>query len=220
MMATTTMMATTMALSVSDAWALAGIALMVMAVLARLAPVRSALGRLPIPVRLALAAAVLASALWPMAGFGADGLTWAAQLRGLVGDFSATSMLVAVLALAAPGRTSVGDRQALALASLVAGTLLIGLQLGSDRLDLYRLGYSGWGLPIGAATLALIAAWQGWTRTVLALTTALAAWGFGIPESSNLWDALLDPWWVLWCAGALLVRAWRGRRRADRLGRA
>ncbi len=202
-----------MSTSNHDVWALSGLAVVISAMLVRLLlRWRPSVGAWMV---LMLTVALVATALWPSAGFGDARLTWAAHLRGITGDFSTTTVVVAAGWLLWRQPTAPMDRHALALLSVVVGAGLIGLQLGSDRFDLYRLGYGAGVLVSGVALAAALSAWRGFIRTALALALSLVVWSLGWPESQNLWDSLLDPWWVLWCAGVVstaLLRSVRRRR--------
>lgn len=166
------------------------------------------------------------SAVWPAAGLGDSGLTWAAWVRGISGDLSASSAVLLLAALAARLRRSPAapsprlpveaDGVALRLAVAGFGWALILTQLLTDRIDLYSLGYAGWALPLGCIALGALAAALGFWRSALALGAALLAWSLGLMESSNLWDALIDPWLTLWASGSLLAM---GVRRVLRRGR-
>lgn len=197
-------------MNAGDPWALAGWAIVASAVVATVVP-RTVGARVSVAVRstavAALVAALLVMAVAPVARFGVDGLTWAAIWRGHASDPSAPLVLLAAWRLLgqASGRgravpPSTDLRMLLAVAG-IAGWALIVTHLGSDRWDLYRLGQSGWILPGACAVLALAAAASGWARCALALAGGLAAWGWRLPESTNLWDALVDPWLTLLATG-------------------
>ena len=209
-----------MTVTATDAWALAGLALCAAGAIC--GALRRGLGRrLPAPTLSGLCVGVvtgcLVSALWPALGMGEPALTWAAWLRGITGDPSATTVVL-VLAWAAAPRGAVRpslttvDLEGLLLRWTVAlvGWALLLSHLLSDRIDLYRLGYEGASFPLGLLAIAFAAAFLGAWRMALSLAAALSAWGLGLMESSNLWDAVLDPWLVVWATGSLV---WIGVRR-------
>lgn len=214
------------ATAASDLWALGGWALVVAAVGATVA-VRPITGAPP-GRRAALAGLtllLLATAVLPAAARFGDGVTWAAVLRGHAGDPSAVLVVAALwrlggrLAVSPRGQTrgpdpdAQADRRWLLGLVAVAGWALVLTQLTTDRIDLYRLGYTGMEVALGTAVLAIAAALRGHVRTATALAGALAAWGLRLPESTNLWDALADPWLTLAATGWWMAWAWRRVRR-------
>lgn len=213
--------ASVMAVSPSDAWALSALALAGASLLVggarRLVGGRSpGAGASPgWPGAAAwVAGLALISALWPALGFGAQGLTWAGWLRGIVGDLGAfTVVLLVAWAVSAPSRQRPPPRtdaegQVLRLGVAVLGWSLWLSHLLSDRVDFYSAGYGGPVLPLAVVTVAAAALLGAW-RLAIGLSAALAAWGLGLMESGNLWDAVLDPWLVLWATGAGIRLAWR-----------
>lgn len=215
--------------SASDLWALGGWACVVAAAVATVGlrgRAAAAPGGEPdTGRRLALAAvavALLLTAVLPMAARLDHGLTWAAVLRGHVGDPGAVLVVAALWRLAGrlagtggprspdAARRADADRRLLLGLAAVAGWLLIVTQLGTDRIDPYRLGYGAPEVVAGVAVAAGAAAWWGHARTATALAAGLAAWGLGLTESSNLWDALFDPWVTV--AATAWWSAWGWRR--------
>lgn len=217
----------------TDAWALLALAIVLAAGL--FGALRRGPGsRLPPGLGWMLAGLLLlasaASAVWPVLGFAGGGLTWASWVRGIAGDLSATTVVLVVawawLPLPAarpapdalqPGRSRPllqGEALWLRLAVVATGWPLVLGHLLTDRLDLYRLGHDGAALPLVlfVVVLALGAAAAGAWRSACALAAALAAWGLALMESSNLWDALLDPWLLLWATGSLLLRGLQAAR--------
>lgn len=209
--------------AVGAAWGLGGLGLaLAVAVLAllRLGAARhlrgGALGTL-VGSTLALC---VGTAVWPAAGFGEPALTWAAWVRGVVGDLSATSVVLLLAALAsvvaarpAGGARSPGlDGIVLRIGAAALGWTLIATHLFSDRVDLYSAGYANGPLLPVVLVLACAAALAGAWRCALSLAAALLASGLGLPESTNLWDALVDPWLTVWASASLVALGWRALR--------
>ena len=155
---------------------------------------------------------------WPVA---AAPLPLLAYVRGVSSDLSVSFVLVAVLGLGhrtgwwqGPGPR---ERHALAVALALAALVLYPTALGWGDADVYRAGWGG--LPLGLALLFVcaIAWWRGFRLLPMAVAAALIAWSFGLMESTNLWDYLIDPWLAiasifqclrcLWCWLVVKVRS-------------
>jgi hypothetical protein len=158
--------------------------------------------RTPSGIRRALAAGAGALALIPVA----DGVSAAMALRALWGDPSVTTLQLLALSLA--GRPApIGRAPAAALA--IFGMAFYVLALGLGDFDPYRLGYAAWPVAAVLAAAAMLAWHRGQPLWLWLLAVDLAVFAAGLPESSNLWDALFDPLLV----AAALILAVRGRRR-------
>lgn len=198
----------------SDLWALLALALA--AAVAVLDLWRRWVGPPSVPLALGVTALLAVSAITPALALGASGLTWAGGLRGVAGDLSATTVVLLLVRWTGhlPGRAAPAvdpwERRLGFGAIALAGWTLYATVLGSSVLDPYRIGWSGWALPAACSVIGALAAGLGARRTALAMAAALAAWGLGLMESENLWDALLDPWLVLFASAALLGDAARG----------
>jgi len=155
-----------------------------------------------IGVRSRIAAVLLALlVLVPVHG----GVSPAMALRGLWGDPSVTTLQLLVLALA--GRTPPALRsgwRAPACLTVVAAALYASA-LGPWNLDLYRFGYQPAALAAAFGAIALIAWWRGQPLYLWLLAIDLIAWRAGCLESTNLWDALLDPL-LMFAMLALILR--------------
>ena len=122
-----------------------------------------------------------------------EGVSLAMALRGLWGDPSITTLQL--LALSYAGKTPATLRHgwrvpaAIALLSLA----LYASALGPWNIDLYRLGYQAAVLVASLGAIALIGWWRGQALYLWLLAIDLLAWRAGLLESSNFWDALLDP---------------------------
>lgn len=102
------------------------------------------------------------------------------------------------------------DRQAAWVFGAVAGGLLYPLALGWGPLDPYSLGWHFGPLVAGGGVVALILHWQR-NRFGLVLFLAVGAWALRLPESSNYWDCLVDPFYFLASLGVLGSKIWRSR---------
>ena len=159
-----------------------------------LAAVAAAIRLLRLPVR-ARYALMLAAALAVFVPIG--GLSIAAYVRGVTGDLSAATLVLAGAGCIAQltGRTSIGrrDRQALCWLLALAAAFLYPFALGWTRFDPYALGYGSIAF-VTALLLVTLAAW--WARLyviVFIVIAAALAYLAGAYESRNLWDYLIDP---------------------------
>ncbi len=154
------------------------------------------------------------------------GLSLAGWLRGMVGDLSATSVLLLGSALYTrvgrlAGRADlVGwdarERYGLLFFLSVIALLLYPFALGIGVLDPYRTGFGGVSFLLVLALLALWAMRRRLTLLPLALSLAVAAWSIGWYESTNIWDYLIDAPLAVYALVAtgklLLLNARRGKR--------
>lgn len=126
-----------------------------------------------------------------------DGISTALYLRGVTGDLSIPSLL---LLCVAPVSLLIGkplvpepDRRWFAVVFSAAALLLYPCALGLTAWDPYALGYR----PALMGTLLFLLLTAAILREryliALALAAAPAAFSFGLLESRNLWDYLLDP---------------------------
>lgn len=169
----------------------------------QLAP-RRGHGNSPPPLAPMATLASLAAALLVQVPF-MDGVSAAMALRGLIGDPSITTVQLLVLSLA--GRTPAAlSRGWVAPAALVLlGLLLYPAALGALDWDIYRAGYQP-ALLLALLALPALAAWsRGQSLALWLLGIDLLAFAAGLPESTNLWDSLIDPLLFL-AALVLLIR--------------
>jgi hypothetical protein len=141
-------------------------------------------------------AAILFLSLW--LPFGGAGLLLLGYARGVLSDFSVTSVVLSVLFIGqrsgflnGPGDV---EKRALFVALSFAALLLYPTALGWGDWDAYNLG---WGSTAGVAVLSLLMLFCFWRRfrlLPLLMAAALLAWSIGLLESTNLWDYLIDPW--------------------------
>jgi len=166
------------------------------------------LQRFPVRARIAV---MLAGAFAVFAPIG--DLSAAAYVRGVTGDLSITTLVLAGAACVAQltGRTVIEPQDLRALFWLVAcGALcLYPFALGWTRFDPYALGYGSIEF-VTALLLITLAAWHLRRNfVVIIVIAAVLAYCIGVYESRNLWDYLIDPLVALYA----LVRLLAGVRR-------
>ena len=122
----------------------------------------------------------------------------AAYARGISSDLSITLVALAAWHIgqralgwrAIPGRDQLAVMVAVALAAL----FLYPMALGWGNWDAYRPGWGSWGMLMCLGVLCTTC-WVSGLKVLPALVAlGLLAWAFGLMESGNLWDYLLDPW--------------------------
>jgi hypothetical protein len=143
----------------------------------------------------------------------ASELSLAGALRSLTGDLSITTLILLVAGILSLllDRKLVrsSDLQGVMLFASGGGLVFYPLALGLSSGDPYTLGYGSPILLLGLLCLSLGAV--AYERSLLALCTtgAVAAFTFGIYDSTNLWDYLLDPLLTVYALGWLVVRVRR-----------
>jgi hypothetical protein len=153
---------------------------------------------------------VLAAIPIPLAG----GLSISGYLRGTAGAPSVTSLVLlgaSLLAVAGGSEARMAKEiLAVALPTIPAAAFLYPMSLGLTRFDPYVLGYRSHALwLLGVIALGAVASALARRDLLLvSLLGAVAAWRFGLGESTNLWDYLIDPWLSLF-AVVWLGRYWR-----------
>lgn len=146
------------------------------------------------------------------------GLPLAGYVRGVVGDPSISTMMLAGAWLVSfvRGRELVDarERSAWLLAAVAAALFLYPGALGASAFDPYALGYGSYGFATSLLAVTLVA-WRArrfWL--VASIVAALTAYLLGLLESANLWDYLVDPligvygalWWLRRAARGSLAR--------------
>ena len=131
----------------------------------------------------------------------------AAYVRGITADFSITLIALAVWRLfhLSMGWRAIAKHEETAVMAATAATalLLYPLALGLGDWDAYRPGWGSWGMLLALLVLCTVC-WVKGLRVLPALVAlALLAWTFGLMESTNLWDYLLDPWLSVFALGHL-----------------
>ena len=182
-------------MSASDAFGLFGCGVL------GLAAVATVIGRWRLPLG-ARYAVMLAAAFAVFIPFG--DLPAAAYLRGITGDVSVTTLILAGAACIArlTGKALIGPRDLRALFWLLAlaAAFLYPFALGWTPFDPYSLGYGSIGLLTALLCVTLAAWWARLYAIVFIVIVAALAYLAGAYESRNLWDYLIDP---LVCAYAL-----------------
>ena len=179
------------------------------------------LQRFPVVARIAV---MLAGAFAVLATFGE--LSAAAYVRGVTGDLSMTTLVLAGAACVAQFTrgTVIESRDLRVLFWLVAAAaaFLYPFALGWTRFDPYALGYGSIEF-VTALLLVTLAAWHFRRNLVVLIVVAAAlAYCVGAYESRNLWDYLIDPLVALVALVWLLAGARRRSRQvaATRAGAA
>jgi hypothetical protein len=164
------------------------------------------LRRLPVRARYAV---MLAAALAVFVPIG--DLSVAAYVRGVTGDLSAATLVLAggVCLAQLTGRALIGrrDKQALCWLLALAAAFLYPFALGWTRFDPYALGFGSVEF-ITVLVLITLASW-GARLNLIVLVVVVAALAFlgGAYESRNLWDYLIDPLVALYAMVRLLAGA-------------
>ena len=189
-------------MSASDAFGLFGCGLLTLAAIATLIRLR----RFPVRVRYTVVLAAAFAFLIPISD-----LSIAAYVRGVTGDLSAATLVLAGAACftQVTGRASIGhrDKQALCWLLALAAAFLYPFALGWTRFDPYALGYGSIEF-VTALLLVTFAAW--WARLdliVFVIVAAALAYLAGAYDSRNLWDTLIDPLVALYAMVRLLAAA-------------
>ena len=140
----------------------------------------------------------------------------AGYARGMVGDLSITSVVLAWLVLSQPFRAANDEKNRAHLLMLIATVAVIfyPMTLGVTLIDPYRLGYS----DVLFVSIVLLIAIAAWFRKSYLLASCLAltviAWSLGWYESTNLWDYLLDPLLAIYAILNLLTRQLKPKSKA------
>lgn len=121
-------------------------------------------------------------------------------LTGLCANFSLPllALLIAMIARKAFDVELLGKdgmRAAMWFGAL-AGSLLFPMALGLGSFDPYPLGWNFSWLFAGSGVLTAVLLWCG-NRFGLVLLSAIVAYHFGLLESNNYWDYLVDPVYFL-----------------------
>lgn len=128
-----------------------------------------------------------------------EGVSLAMALRGLWGDPSVTTVLLVLLSLCNRSPAVLVQDWRLPAAIAAIATVFYIMALGWGDFDPYRLGYQPWGLIAVLALPALYAWWRGHALPMWILAADVLTFATGLPESTNLWDTLLDPLLAMAC---------------------
>lgn len=162
--------------------------------------------RLPVRYRLLLLAGLLAATLIPLG----TGLSLAHYLRGLTDELSMVTLLwlLACVGCTLGWLPRWSQAHAWQLWSIFAllGVVLYPAAMGVGMVDSYGWGYAPRMLIalIGLLTLGLLL--LGNLLGVALLTLTSLGFMLGLKTSDNYWDYLLDPFVVLYSAGALVAQ--------------
>jgi hypothetical protein len=163
------------------------------------------LRRLPVRARYAVMLAATVAVFVPIGD-----LSIAAYVRGVTGDLSVTTLVLAGAACftQVTGRTLIGhrDKQALCWLLALAAAFLYPFALGWTPFDPYALGFGSVEF-ITALLLITLAAWVARLNLiVLVVAAAVLAYLVDAYESRNLWDYLIDPLVSVYALVRLLTR--------------
>ena len=142
-----------------------------------------------------------------------EGLPLTAFFRGVGGDLSTTLLALSVLSLShrLVDTAAVTKREFTVLMVVIsaAALLLYPTALGWGNWDAYRLGWGSWWLLAALLALCGVSAWLGLRVLPALIALALLGWSFGLMESGNLWDYLLDPWLSAYALGFVFIKCWQ-----------
>ena len=203
----------------TDITGLAGIALAIVTLAFRV----SFFARLQVNLKIVLFFVIVIVVAMPI-----DGLSAVEFVRGILGDFSITTLVLLTLFLILPrpisgGRAEMGAetllyhranlrpsrppaRGKLLMLIVVTALLLYPLALGVSTYDPYRLGFGNLWFIAGLLIIALVASFQQYTLIALSISLAVLAWSVGWNESNNLWNYLIDPWVAIYALVALVKK--------------
>ncbi len=138
-------------------------------------------------------------------------LSVAEYFRGIFGDLSLTTQLLLYGALFSrfTGRSHYNCCEKWTLFSLAAitGALFYPFALGFSYTDPYGWGFNSYIMLLVVTILALIAWQRRWYFSTLIISMALLSWSFGLLESRNLWDYLIDPALFIYASIACFIKA-------------
>lgn len=134
----------------------------------------------------------------------------AAFFRGFTGDLSITLLALSVWSLCHRlwDTSAISKRELTVLLAVVvaAALLLYPTALGWGDWDAYRLGWGSWWLLSALLLLCAVSIWLSFFVLPALMALALLAWSFGLMESGNLWDYLMDPWLSAFALGFVFIK--------------
>ena len=134
----------------------------------------------------------------------------AAFFRGFTGDLSITLLALSVWSLCHRlwDTSAISKRELTALLAVVgaAALLLYPTALGWGDWDAYRLGWGSWWLLSALLLICAISIWLSLFVLPALMALSLLAWSFGLMESGNLWDYLMDPWLSGFALGFVFIK--------------
>lgn len=146
------------------------------------------------------------------------GLPLAGYVRGIVGDPSVSTLLLAGTSLVSyvldRELLDTRERAAWLAGALIGALFLYPMALGATAFDPYALGFGSHGFATALLAVTLFAWGTRHYWLVASIVAAIAAQLAGLLDSTNLWDYLVDPliaayavlWWLRRGAGAALSR--------------
>jgi hypothetical protein len=141
---------------------------------------------------------------------GAAHIPVVAYVRGITADLSSTLVALAIWRIChlLLGFRAVPKREEMAVMIVVAIAALFvyPLSLGWGDWDAYRLGWGSWGMLLALMLLCVACLAKGLRVLPALIAMALLAWSFGLMESTNLWDYLLDPWLSIYALGFVFIK--------------
>lgn len=159
---------------------------------------------------LLLAAVVISASLF----IKMDSSSWAMKLRGLLGDLSATSILLISLALYAQisgRRFLIENMQRAAFVIVIIGLLIYPAEMGLLSFGIYEYGYA-WQL---IAILAAAASWPSGKMPAVVMLSAALLFYISPEGSNNFFDFIIDfPLWVITLV--YLIKNYRRSGRIDK----
>ena len=133
-----------------------------------------------------------------------------AYVRGITSDLSIALVALAVWRIGhlALGWRAIDKREQMAVmaALTVAALFLYPLALGWGDWDAYRVGWGSWGMLLMLLLLCSFCWLKDLRVLPVIVALALLAWCFGLMESTNLWDYLLDPWLSMYATGFVFIK--------------
>jgi hypothetical protein len=140
--------------------------------------------------------------------------SWAMKLRGLLGDLSATSILLISLALytqISGRRFFIEKMQRAAFVIVILGLLIYPAEMGLISFGIYEYGYA-WQL---IAILAAASSWPSGKMPVVVMLSAAVLFYISPEGSNNFFDFIIDfPLWVI--ASIYLIKNCRRSGRIDK----
>lgn len=150
------------------------------------------IARFPVAARVGVIALLSLAMVIPVNGVLIAGYVW-----GLIGDPSiATIALMSLVVIKQVTRRDVSDDRnvsALLFLVLVGSGVLYPLALGLSPYDPYALGFGSWIMYFGLFGLAIVAWLKQLHLVVCWIIASVLSYTFGLFESTNLWNYLLDP---------------------------
>jgi hypothetical protein len=141
---------------------------------------------------------------------GAANMPVVAYIRGITSDLSITLITLAVWRM---GHLVLGwratakpERMVVMAVVAVAALFLYPLALGWSDWDAYRPGWGSWGMLLALLVLCVVCWVKGFQVVPALVALALLAWSFGLMESPNLWDYLLDPWLSIYALSFVFIK--------------